>query len=331
MTRNGSLRPKPVDCMLIMLLVFNIFRLIDAVILITDKFPNNWAARGFLFEFSYAFGLGGFTLYLIGIAQTISQSHSVTGWLPSPFVVDVLGTIALLFPFFCTLPITIAGGARADTNLPEAETLVIAANATWFASAFTISCGILLAAIRLVQILKNHHKKTRRYRNRDEFKAGILKIQLFAAAFVICLWIYSTILMAFVARRRRIIDNTVGSVIMSVPWVLLGSLTTIAAQMLVIFNPKKMRNAALKSRSSETNNNISTNYSTTHPDQRFGGSTVDPMTTVFHDEGQNEAIMNVITKNAKLEYYGLPQTDSSDGVYINIGQGRSKQGSSCKK
>ncbi|KAI8138689.1 hypothetical protein BJV82DRAFT_286280 [Fennellomyces sp. T-0311] len=281
----GFLRPKPIDCMLIMLLFFNFFRLFDAVVLLADLFPENMAARGFIFEVSYAFGLGGITLYLIGIAQTISQSQSARGWLPPPIIVDIFGTLALVFPFICTLPITLAGGARATSNLREAEALIVTANATWFVSAFSIGVAILYAGLRLVRILKNHHRKVGQARNQDDVKVGILKIQLIAAAFVLCLWVYSMILMAYVVRRKTIIRNSVGSIIMSVPWVLLGGLTSIVPQLLLIVNPKTVRNAALRSRSSggtrdDTNNS-------THPDNRFN-STLDGGVTSIGFQSESE-------------------------------------------
>ncbi|CAO3597026.1 unnamed protein product [Absidia cylindrospora] len=72
-TGRGFLRPKPIDCLVFFITVFNTLRMLAAILIVVDHDPTNVLARSFMFEFSWHFGYGACALYLLGIAQTLSE------------------------------------------------------------------------------------------------------------------------------------------------------------------------------------------------------------------------------------------------------------------
>ncbi|KAI9498119.1 hypothetical protein BDB00DRAFT_499456 [Zychaea mexicana] len=291
----GWLRPKPVDSMIIFFIMFNSLRLLSSVIIITDALPGNWIARSYLFEIPWDFGLGGITLYLIGIAQTISQSHSVSSWLPSPLVVDIFGSTALFLPFVCSVAVAVTAGALAESDLPTAEIFVRLTYIAWFLWTGIIGCSVFYAGVRLVRILRSYHKKARYGPKYTAVKSGIYRIQMMVASFVVCLWGFATFLLLYSILRDQIMTNTAANIFLSIPWHFLGGITTLVVQISVMVSPKSKSNPALKSKSSsgETNNATSETGVSTAPDQEnVGGSTIGAVTTMFQDD--NEAILNAI-------------------------------------
>ncbi|KAI8138687.1 hypothetical protein BJV82DRAFT_286069 [Fennellomyces sp. T-0311] len=296
----GCLRPKPVDSMLVLLLMFNLLRLVTSIVLLVDIGPGNWIARSFVYEISWSFGLGGITLYLIGIGQTIAQSHSAQGWLPSPLVVDIIGVIALFIPLFVGTPLTIAAGAMVEAGrLSLGETLIRISYCTWFIWTGGIGTAVLIAAHRLVRILKNHHKKFRQGSNYAAVKSGIFKIQIMAFSYAACLWCFAIVLLLYGILRDQIMANTTGSIFLGAVWAITAGFTTLIVHFAVVISPDTKRNAALKSKSSSggkvtnTNNEITSN---TTPDRStgFGVSTMDPDATGTFDQ---EAIANALKIN----------------------------------
>ncbi|KAI8138688.1 hypothetical protein BJV82DRAFT_582680 [Fennellomyces sp. T-0311] len=284
--------------MLTSLAIFNTLRLVTSVTLIADIAKGNWIAKSYLFEMPWIFGIGAITLYLIGIAQTISQSHSAEGWLPSPTVVDIFGITALLLPLVVGNPLTLAGGAVADRGDIETGINLIRINyGTWFVWTGGLGIAVLYAAIRLVHILRAHHKRFRQGSNYAAVKNGIYKIQMMAFSFVICLWCFATVLLLFAAIRDQIMANTVGNIIVGTAWNFLGCVTTLIVEIAVIFSPGMRTNAALRTKSSsgeggKNSNNETSN--TTRPDLIWGTTTMDPSATGTFDQ---EAIMEALKHN----------------------------------
>ena len=129
----------------------------------------------------------------------------------------------------------IAAGFKAASDIRQAEILIAVANATWVATTLYLSAAIMFSAIRLVRVLKKHHRKNRQSRNRNEdVKVGILKIQIIAAVFVVSLWTYTAMVLAWVITRKAILLNTVGSIVLGVPYLLLAGFTAMAPQILLI-------------------------------------------------------------------------------------------------
>jgi hypothetical protein len=112
---SGRVRPKPIESMLALLMVFNVLRMVDSIILLTDAAPNI-IFRSFLFEIAWQFGFAAFAVYLIGIATTLAQSHQAisTGWLPSSRQVDILSIFLVFSPFITNNICSIGAGVYAQ-------------------------------------------------------------------------------------------------------------------------------------------------------------------------------------------------------------------------
>ncbi|KAG2224298.1 hypothetical protein INT45_012866 [Circinella minor] len=265
---SGWLRPKPIEV-----------RLLSSVILVADVLSTNWVARSYLYEIPWDFGLAGITIYLIGIAQTISQAsrQSISGWLPPPLIVDIIGSTAVIFPFITSLAFPITAGALAESNLPLAEVFVRLTYIAWSFWTSVIGAAVFFTGTRLVRILQAYHKQSRSNRNYAAVQAGIYKIYLMIGLSSICLW--------------------------GILWQYLGGITSLGLIISVFVNPTtRNKNAALKSKSSTGTNNegtFGTGATSTVPDQHydggFEGSTIHAMTVTIQND--NEAILNAIERN----------------------------------
>ncbi|KAG2224295.1 hypothetical protein INT45_012863 [Circinella minor] len=280
------LRPKPVDSMLLFFAIHSILHLLQSVFLIFD-IVRNYAFRSFFFEFGMDFAYGGVTVYLIGIAQTISQSRNVSGWLPSPRVVDVVGGIFLFSPFLINTCFSVSAGVLAESSVSTARALAHIHYAAW-----TVECGglggaVLYAGIRLVRILQGHHNNFKRRGHYAAVQSGIFKIQMIVAAFVIAVWGFAVICLFYFALRIQIINNTIGSLFMGALWWNLAGVTIIFAQIVVILGPKLSSNPALRSKSTGNSNSGNDENSGT-ADRTNNGSTMGVTTNnTFYDENDH--------------------------------------------
>ncbi|KAI9315830.1 hypothetical protein BX666DRAFT_1951912 [Dichotomocladium elegans] len=236
----GCLRPKPIDCLLFLLTIFNCLRLITSVILVTDV-AKDMTSRMIVFELPWQFGYGAFVLYMVGIAQTLADSHKAisSGWLPSSGTVDVIGCTFFFAPFIVNNIIAITSGALARTNVAVAETLVRVLYVVWFIHCFSLGVAVLYAGVRLIRILNDHLIKIQpsgpRY---DSIKTGIFKIRSVVIITLICLFGFAIFLLMYGALRDAIMINPPGSIFLGVMWNFLGSLSTLFVEIAVLFNPK---------------------------------------------------------------------------------------------
>ncbi|CDS03000.1 hypothetical protein LRAMOSA00402 [Lichtheimia ramosa] len=215
-------------------------RLLTSVILITDVAPD-MVSRMFLFEFPWQFGYGAFALYLVGIAQTLADSHKAIskGWLPSPRTVDVIGSTFFFAPFIANNIVALVGGAMADTNLYAAEICVRILYVLWFIHCFSLGIAVLLSGIKLVRILNVHLAKIQASGPRyTAVKTGIFKIRAVMGIIVTCLLMFAIFLLMYGALRPYIMINPPGSIFLGVIWNYLGPLTTLFCEIAVIANPK---------------------------------------------------------------------------------------------
>ncbi|KAI9307365.1 hypothetical protein BJ944DRAFT_197765 [Cunninghamella echinulata] len=239
----GWLRPMPIDCMLFFLTIFNILRLITSVLLITNTARNNWIARSFTYEIAWQFGYGSFALYLIGIAQTLADSHKAisSGWLPSPKTVDFIGGTFFFAPFLLNNVCSLATGILAKSNIPVAIIFIRILYILWFIHCGSLGTAVLLAGWRLIRILNQHlakfHHSGSGERRATSIQNGIFKIKAVVIIIAICLYLFATFLLLYGALRDQIMTSTVGSLILSGIWNWLGALTTLAAQAAILFNP----------------------------------------------------------------------------------------------
>ncbi|ORX57637.1 hypothetical protein DM01DRAFT_1319638 [Hesseltinella vesiculosa] len=229
--------------MIFFLTIFNILRLINSVVLITDAGAGNWIARSFLFEIGWQFGYGSFALYLIGIAQTLADSHKAlaSGWLPSPQTVDAIGLTFFFAPFVTNNVCSLATGFLANSNPYAAEVFVRMLYVLWFVHCFSLGTTVTLCGYRLVNVLNGYLEKFKRSGPRwMPLKNGIFKIKAVVGIIFICLESFATFLLLYGILRDTIIVNVVGSMVLSAIWNLLGALTTLAVEAAILFNPNTM-------------------------------------------------------------------------------------------
>ncbi|CAO3586974.1 unnamed protein product [Absidia cylindrospora] len=239
-SNKGCLRPMPIDCMLFFLTIFNILRLLASVLLVADASAGNWIARSFVFEFGWQFGYGSFALYLIGIAQTLADSHKAisSGWLPSPQTVDAIGLTFFFTPFILNNVCSLATGILADKNLYVAEIFVHLLYVLWFIHCSSLACAVMFSGWRLIRILNRHLAKFQPSNARSaNIRAGIFKIRAIVVIIGICLMSFACFLLIYGGARDQIMTSTVGSLILSGIWNFLGPLTTLAVEAAILFNP----------------------------------------------------------------------------------------------
>ncbi|KAI9498117.1 hypothetical protein BDB00DRAFT_499450 [Zychaea mexicana] len=312
----GLLRPKPVDCMLSFFVLFDGARLATSVVLVTDAGAGNLLARSILYELPWSFGMAGITMYLLGIAQTISQSNSASGWLPSPTVVDIVGIIALLSPLI-GIPLTLAAGSIVHDDQQTAELLIRVSYCIWFIWTGGLGTAVLFAGDRLVRILRSHHKKLRQGSDDTAVKAGILKIQVAVAAFSICLWSFALVLLLYGILRNQIMENTIGSIFLGTAWNQFAGVTILIVEISIMASFKTGKNAALRSKkSTDGSGSDNTATSTTQPDRRVGGqSTIGAMSATI--QGDNEAILHALKTNNGDVHYNQQQYHQNEPPKIN--------------
>ncbi|KAI9498120.1 hypothetical protein BDB00DRAFT_801223 [Zychaea mexicana] len=312
----GCLRPKPVDAMLFLLTLFNILRLVSSVILVADIAPDNLIARSFVFEIPWQIGVGSFTLYLVGIAQTLAESHKAisSGWLPSPVIVDLAGTWLFLWPFVVHNIFSIVAGAYADKNLWIAELFTRLLYGFWFYNNATISAAVFFAGYRLVRILKGHLSKFKessgpRY---SAVKTGIFKIQAIVVIIIICLMTFATFLLLYGILRDQIMTSTAGSVFLGVVWQYLGPLATVFVEAAIIINPTFEKNAALGTTNSSSGSGppIKSYNTTTHDDSTSYGQS----TTMFSNSDDPDLANTVAMSDLKVQQLQYQQVFQKHAV-----------------
>ncbi|KAL0135879.1 hypothetical protein V8B55DRAFT_1369983 [Mucor lusitanicus] len=236
----GCFRPKPIDCMLLFIIIFNLLRLISSTVLIADICPD-MISRSFIFEFPWQFGFGAFALYLIGIAQTLADSHRViaNSWLPSPRLVDLIGGTIFLAPFIINNVMSLAAGILAEKNLHLAQIFTRLLYIFWFVHCFSLSVAVFFSGYRLIRILSAHLQKFKTTGPRYvSVQTGIFKIRAVMSIITTCLMMFAVFLLIFGILREIIMVNVVGSVVLGAIWNFLGAVATLGVEIAIIFNPK---------------------------------------------------------------------------------------------
>ncbi|KAG1447754.1 hypothetical protein G6F56_009159 [Rhizopus delemar] len=263
----GCFRPKPIDCMLLFIVIFNFLRLLSSVMLIADFAPD-MVSRSFMFEISWQFGYGSFALYLIGIAQTLADSHRViaNSWLPSPKVVDAIGGTLFLAPFIINNCMSLAAGIMATRNLAMAVIFTRLLYVFWFIHCSSLGIAVLYAGLRLTHILESHLKKfnTTAGPRYTSIKTGIFKIRSVMSIIVICVWMFAVFLLLFGILRHMILISKAGSIVLGVMWNFLGAVSTLGVVIAILVNPKidEPGSLGLKTSSAEKSGTEKSNHNT---------------------------------------------------------------------
>ncbi|CAO3634811.1 unnamed protein product [Cunninghamella echinulata] len=253
--------------------IFNLLRMLTGIILVLDVSPDNILARSFIFEFPWQFGIGACTLYLLGIAQTLADSHKSTAkeWLPSTKVVDRIGLLILLAPFILNNICSIASGILASnpTQVYLSEIFIHILYVLWFLHCGTVSVILVVLGVRLLRILQQN---MRNFRTSGEkamaIQKGMFKIKGLVIVIAVALAGFAIFLLVYGILRDTIIQSVIGSYILCCLWNFLGPLATLFTNLAVIANPKTNGSISFglpNSSSSENTrtNNISTTLATT--------------------------------------------------------------------
>ncbi|KAI8330079.1 hypothetical protein BC941DRAFT_441449 [Chlamydoabsidia padenii] len=230
----------PIDSMLFFLTIYNFLRLLDSALLVADAGAGNWILRSWIFEISWQFGYGSFALYLVGIAQTLAESHKAISndWLPSPKTVDGIGLTLFFAPFVLNNVCVLATGILAETNLPVAEIFIHLLYVIWPIHCFSLAIAVSFYGWRLTTILKRHLIKFQTSGPRAAgIQAGIFKIRAVVVIIGVCLMTFAAFILLYSILRDQILTSTVGSLILGGIWNLLGALTTLAVEAAILFSP----------------------------------------------------------------------------------------------
>ncbi|ORZ16259.1 hypothetical protein BCR42DRAFT_374720 [Absidia repens] len=271
-SKKGCLRPRPVDCLLFFLTIFNILRLLGSIVLVTDVVPDNIIFRSWLFEQSWQFGYGGFALYLVGIAQTLADSHQQIsiGWLPSPRLVDIIGCWFFLWPFVINNIFSILAGVYADRDVYIAEICTRLLYVMWFLHNTTLTTAVSFAGYRLIKILNTHLQKFKTSGDRyASVKIGIYRIKMIIVICAVCLLGFASFLFLYGCLRDPIMVNVPGSIFLGVIWTFLGVLTTFFVELVILINPKMEANPAFQMKSS-TGGEVTTATGSTTQNRLYG-------------------------------------------------------------
>ncbi|KAI8098042.1 uncharacterized protein B0P05DRAFT_100803 [Gilbertella persicaria] len=258
----GCFRPKPIDCMLLFLIIFNILRFIVSMVLLTDICPD-MISRSFLFEFPWQFEYGGFAVYLIGIAQTLADSHRAiaNSWLPSPRLVDIIGGTLFTAPFIINNVFSLSAGILAERDLRLAQLFSRLIYIMWFVYCTTLAALVAFAGVRLVAILQEHLQKFNTSGPRYvAIQTGIFKIRAVVSIISIAVMMFAIFLLIFGILREIIIINYVGSIVLSIIWNFLGAVSSGGVIIAILINPKidDNTNLGLKTSSAERSNSQQT-------------------------------------------------------------------------
>ncbi|KAI7879909.1 hypothetical protein K492DRAFT_207954 [Lichtheimia hyalospora FSU 10163] len=270
----GFLRPKPVNMMLLLCIFFNGLRMTSSAVMIAHALPSNYAVRLFIFDVAWQFGYGGIVLYLVGVSQVITQSVNASGWMPSAFFVDVIGCILFFTPFIVNNCISVLAGVFADTHVRTANILIRLLYFVWFAECTVLSVLIVYAGARLIRILKENHRKLVNVvaaRHMSEIQAGVARIRAQVIILSVALAIFAIALVLQAVLRSKIMSHTIGNVIISVPWMYIGSIATFAFLLAILISPNDiMQNPAFSSlRRASKDMNTSRNINDLEAQRRY--------------------------------------------------------------
>ncbi|KAH8554519.1 hypothetical protein BGW37DRAFT_480043 [Umbelopsis sp. PMI_123] len=283
---NGRIRPKPIEAMLALLMMFTILRIVDSVVLLTDAGNNNIIFRSFLYEIPWQFGFAAFSVYLIGIATTLAQSHQAisTGWLPSARQVDILAIFLIFAPFITNNICSIAAGIYAQNdNLYVADILTRLLYAFWSMYCFVLTISVLYSGTRLVNVMGRHIRKFSNSTNGTNarilaIRNGRSKIVIIMLAIVGCLACFALMLLMYGIFRNDIMTHLPASIAIGTIWNFLGPSAITFVEIAIATNPRLPTFGLKNSSHNQSNGTIKT------PTPAFGSDWGSGMSSSTYDQ-----------------------------------------------
>lgn len=243
---NGHVRPKPIEAMLAFLMMFTLLRIVDSLVLLTDAGGDNIIFRSFMYEIPWQFGFAGFSVYLIGIATTLAQSHQAisTGWLPSARQVDILAVFLVCSPFVTNNICSIGAGVAAQNHdFYAADIFTRTLYAFWSLYCFTLTVAVLYSGTRLVNIMSRHIRKFSTSNNSGNtrlaaIKNGRSKIVIIMLAIAACVISFALLLLMYGIFRNSIMTHLAASIVIGTIWNFLGPSAITFVEIAIATNPR---------------------------------------------------------------------------------------------
>ncbi|SAM00509.1 hypothetical protein [Absidia glauca] len=275
----GCLRPHPMDCLLLFCTIFNILRLLDNGILVTNA-GQNPIVRTFFWELSWEFLYTGFVLYVLGVAQTLRDSHQAVskGWLPSAKSIDRSISALLICMVMTNMTCAFASGALAESNHFAARGFTYALYYSWFVYCAILAVTILYCGVRLIRILESHLENFSMPIHRiNNIKTGIFKIKCMVFVGFFGAIIYGVSMLLFAILRQSILITPGGGLTLSLIWNLMGPFCTGGVEVAMVFSAAPPDMGKVLGLKSSSNNNTSNNNNTDHDqdDVSFGDKSND--------------------------------------------------------
>ncbi|CDS03581.1 hypothetical protein LRAMOSA00983 [Lichtheimia ramosa] len=239
--RTGYPRPKPIESMAVFGTIFNLLRMVHAIILVTDAAPNV-AFRSFMFEFPWQFGIGALSCYLFGIAHTLADSSKVIYdvWIRAPVIVDTMCTVIITMPFISNNICAVAAGVyalRGDNYMASQFTDALYYLWTFYTGFQAIL--ILYAGLRLLRLLNRHLlQRTDSRVDLGRVRLGALKVRIIVMTGFICLTVFAVMMVLYARLRGPITENAAYNVAIAVIWMFDGAITTGVIEFGVVLNPR---------------------------------------------------------------------------------------------
>ncbi|KAI9302775.1 hypothetical protein BJ944DRAFT_279484 [Cunninghamella echinulata] len=276
-------RPKPIESMFLCGGLFNLFRLIHSIILVTDVVKNG-IFRSFMFEFSWQFGIVALACYLFGVVHTLACSSKTIymSWVKSQMIVDIACVFMVVLPSVTILPMAIAAGYYAEIgNIGKAILITKAIYYLWLLFTFLLGCMVLLAGRRLLKLLNKHlsmQKNNESEEMKQKIKTGATKVKIIIGIGCTCLWAFSFMVALYATSRHTVMLNSKFTIIFTAMVFFNGPLATCMIELAVLIDFKIFRGLSHLSfgttLGSKSQNNDNDNVNNSDGDKEYKNSTM---------------------------------------------------------
>ncbi|ORX58283.1 hypothetical protein DM01DRAFT_1405896 [Hesseltinella vesiculosa] len=240
--RNHYLRPRAMEAIIFFMIMHNIVRLVQAIVLVTDT-AQNIIARQFLFEFGYETGFCTLGVYFFGIVHALRESDRTIfdQWIQSQRLADVICTIIIVAPYFTNQICSFGAGINAYYGrYDQAEVFIKALYLVWCFHCFALASTTLFAGWRLLKILNKHILRRQQFQTNidtSKVKLGATKVRIIAYSSSSCLFAYIGVAGSYAIDRVRITENLPTNLFFCLTWNGIPILLSLIISAAVILNP----------------------------------------------------------------------------------------------
>ncbi|KAF0552459.1 AAA domain-containing protein [Gigaspora margarita] len=280
----GILRPKPLECFLLLNIFHVASRLLYSVCLISD-FISSTTLKEVLHDITFTISLASLAIYLIGLIYTIPRTHiaaqrAVTMssedrpsiWVLRPQMIDAFAFILFISLLVLNAFALISGYFIDKNNIKMAETWITIHYLGWSFFCWIIIFGILYFGKRLINIIEKHIQDTKGYGKVPSSKLrnlehGLTKLRRIRVLLLGDLIFFAVASLVFGLCRNFILTySPVLSLFLATCWVLIVPLTNAVIITILAYEiNEKARMPTLRPKTTTTfNQSRSNDYSTAH-------------------------------------------------------------------